>query len=68
MQVTMISLKKVPAMAFHNEEQLAIYGVESEFRKPIQQQWYLTLFSGLFLFAAIGLFLYRDVTPTKGVN
>lgn len=60
--------KKVPAMAFHNEEQLAIYGVESEFRKPIQQQWYLTLFSGLFLFAAIGLFLYRGVTPTKGVN
>ncbi|MBE0472491.1 MAG: hypothetical protein IBX55_23660 [Methyloprofundus sp.] len=60
--------KKVPALAFHNEEQLALYGIESEFRKPIKQQWYLTLFSGLFLFAAIGLFLYRSITPAKGAN
>lgn len=60
--------QKVPAMAFHNEEQLAIYSVESEFREPILKQWYLTLYSGMFLFAAIGFALFRHQAPIKGVK
>lgn len=59
---------KIPAASFHNEEQLALYGIQREFSKPIQNQWYLTIFSGLFLFASIGFALFRTVAPAKGEN
>lgn len=49
----------VPVKARHNEKQLSIYGVETEFSKEIINQWRLTLIVGLLLFAAAGFTIKR---------
>ncbi len=49
----------IPVKHYHNEEQLARYGVEIEFLEEIQQQWWLTLAAGLFMFAGVGFGLTR---------
>lgn len=58
--------RKIPASAFHNEEQLAVYGIEAEFREALQTQWRLTLLAGLLLLASLGFTLFRLATPAKG--
>ncbi|MBE0507303.1 MAG: hypothetical protein IBX50_11405 [Marinospirillum sp.] len=58
--------RKIPASAFHKEEQLAVYGIEAEFREALQTQWRLTLFAGLLLLASLGFTLFRMATPAKG--
>ncbi len=49
----------VPVKHYHNEEQLARYGIEMEFDEQIRTQWRLTLFAGLFMFVGVGLGLAR---------
>lgn len=58
--------KKVPVAFFHNEEQLAVYGIEAGFREALQSQWRLTLLAGLLLLASLGFTLFRLAKPTKG--
>lgn len=49
----------VPVKHYHNEEQLARYGIEIEFDEPIRSQWRLTLLAGLFMFVGVGFGLTR---------
>lgn len=51
--------RNIPVKHYHNEEQLAHYGVEIEFLNEIQRQWWLTLIAGLFMFAGVGFGLHR---------
>jgi hypothetical protein len=36
-----------PVQARHSEKQLALYGVEMEFREAITSRWWMTLIAGL---------------------
>lgn len=45
----------VPVKARHSERQLALYGVEMEFKDEIGRQWLLTLLAGLVLIAGFGV-------------
>ncbi len=45
----------VPVKVRHNERQLALYGVEMEFKDEIGRQWLLTMLAGLLLIAAFGV-------------
>jgi hypothetical protein len=49
----------VPVKHYHNEEQLARYGIEIEFDDQIRAQWRLTLIAGLFMFTGVGFGLMR---------
>jgi hypothetical protein len=49
----------IPVKHYHNEEQLARYGVEIEFDDEIRAQWWLTMLAGLFMFAGVGFGLTR---------
>lgn len=49
----------IPVKHYHNEEQLARYGIEIEFLAEIKKQWQLTLFAGLFMFVGVGFGLCR---------
>lgn len=49
----------IPVRHYHKEEQLARYGIEIEFLDEIKDQWQLTLFVGLFMFAGVGFGLLR---------
>jgi len=52
----------IPVKARHSEKQLALYGVEMEFKDEIGRQWLLTMLAGLLLIAAFGVALYLPMT------
>jgi hypothetical protein len=54
----------VPVHRRHSEHQLALYGIEREFRQPILRQWWLTLTAGVVLFLCLGLSLWI-LHPTR---
>jgi hypothetical protein len=58
--------RNIPAAAFHTEAQLAVYGIEAEFREALQSQWRLTLLAGLLLLAAFSFVVYRLSPSAKG--
>ena len=45
---------RIPVSVTHDEEQLALYGVEIEFKVEIERQWFYTLFAGLALILTFG--------------
>ncbi len=47
--------ERVPVEARHNPRQLALYGVEVEFRDQIRLQWMLTLLASLSLIIGLGI-------------
>lgn len=49
----------IPVRHYHNERQLAHYGLEIEFLDEIKAQWRLSLFAGLFMFAGVYFGLVR---------
>lgn len=56
----------IPVAARHSPEQLAVYGVEVEFRDAIRRQWLLTLLAGVALIAAFGIALNATISSRKG--
>ncbi|HSH49018.1 MAG TPA: hypothetical protein VK991_10575, partial [Halomonas sp.] len=59
--------KGVPVKVRHSERQLAIYGVEMEFKDAIIRQWGLTLLAGLIVMLGVAIALlpaFRN-TSTK---
>ena len=47
--------ERVPVAYRHNEQQLALYGIEVEFAEEIRRQWLWTLFASLGLIAGLGI-------------
>ena len=47
--------QRVPVAARHTEEQLALYGVQMEFREEIRAQWLWTLIASLSLIVGLGI-------------
>lgn len=56
----------IPVEARHSPEQLAVYGVEVEFRDAIRRQWLMTLLAGVVLIGAFGLALNATIASRKG--
>lgn len=56
----------IPVEARHSPEQLAVYGIEVEFREPIRRQWLLTLVAGVALIFAFGVALNAAIASRKG--
>jgi hypothetical protein len=58
--------KGVPVRYRHSEEQLAHYGIETEFADAIRSQWLLTLLAGLALVTAFGIALNLLIARKQG--
>jgi Ethylbenzene dehydrogenase len=56
----------VPVKVRHSEKQLALYGVEVEFKEDIKRQWFLTLLAGLGLIVAFGVAVNLTMTRKEG--
>ncbi len=56
----------VPVKVRHSEKQLALYGVEMEFKDEIQLQWLFTMLAGLGLIAAFGVAANLLMTRKEG--
>lgn len=56
----------IPVEARHSPEQLAVYGVEVEFRDEIRRQWLMTLIAGVALIFAFGFALNATIASRKG--
>lgn len=55
-----------PVKARHSEKQLALYGVEMEFKEEIQRQWLFTMLAGLGLIAAFGVAVNLQIARKEG--
>lgn len=47
--------ERVPVAYRHNEQQLALYGIETEFAEEIRRQWFWTLLASLGLIVGLGI-------------
>ncbi|MFN4130045.1 MAG: ethylbenzene dehydrogenase-related protein [Paracoccaceae bacterium] len=56
----------IPVEARHSPEQLAVYGIEVEFRDAIRRQWLMTLAAGVVLISAFGFALNSTISSRKG--
>ena len=56
----------VPVRARHTPEQLAYYGIETEFRTEIRRQWLYSLLAGVVLIFGFGFAVSRTISNRKG--
>ncbi len=56
----------VPVKVRHSATQLALYGVEMEFKEEIQRQWLFTMLAGLGLIVAFGVAINLLMTRKEG--
>jgi len=56
----------IPVATRHTPEQLAHYGIETEFRSEIRRQWLITLLAGVVLIFGFGFAVSRSISNRKG--